>query len=128
MSSIFFSNGRRQRVERKQAALTAVLATLKDTSTDSDIPMTGEEYLTVFKSKYSGPDISQYDRKLSKGLKYLAEDKRRDEIVRKLEKKSAGLERKLSKRSMSATSKSVGIGGSNLTLVDGIDEEKMEKL
>jgi hypothetical protein len=127
MSSIFFSNGRRQRVERKQAALTAVLATLKDTSTDSDRSMTGEEYLTVFKSNYSGPDISQYDRKLSKGLKYLAEDKRRDEFVRKLEKKNAGLKRKLSMSSTSARTKSVGMGGSNLTLVDGSDEKKNEK-
>jgi hypothetical protein len=105
----------------------AVLATLKETSTDTDRSLTGEEHLTIFKSNYSGPDISQYDHKLSKGLKLLSEHKKRDEIVRKLEKKNAGIERKISMNSTSARTQGVGKGESSVTLVESNYEECVEK-
>jgi hypothetical protein len=124
---MFCLTKRQQTLERKQAALRAVLVTLEEQDTSQ--PADGPAMLTTFKSHYTGPLPRVSDKRLAKGLVKLAEHKKRDEFVRKLEKRNTEIERKLSRSSSvsekgSVSGSSVGRSESSSTLVESSDEEK----
>ncbi|KIV99734.1 uncharacterized protein PV09_08661 [Verruconis gallopava] len=125
MASRFCSSGRRQKLEQRHAVISAVLATLADKSkSDAARCDTPEEYYAVFAKNYSRDDLSKFPpQRLGKGLKKLAENKRREDFQKKLEKKNAALVRKLSEASSSSTM-STKSDASSSTLLDSSDDEK----
>jgi hypothetical protein len=125
MASIFSSASRRQKLERKQAVVSALLATLTQTSKSESKLSTPEDYFAVFEQHYSGDALQLPKERLGKGLRMLVESKRLDEYQRKLEKKKSTLERKLSAvPSTAASTKSGASIPSETTLVDSSDEEE----
>jgi hypothetical protein len=123
MASIFCSATRRQNIENKKAAVSAVLATLRS---DSQFA-TPEEYSAFFTEHYNGDKSKLPKRRLGEMLRKLNESKRKDDFVRKLEKKNSSLERKLSVTTTSSAAASTKSGGSSTTLVDSSDDEKEGK-
>lgn len=117
---------RKQNLERKHAVLSAILATL--IQTPSDTKAKPEEYLETFKANYSGDMSSLPMRGFGKALKAISESKKREEYQRKLEKKNTKLEKKLSAGSASCpVGKGVESSNSSATLVDSEDEEEEQK-
>jgi hypothetical protein len=129
MAPIFCSATRRQSLERKQATITAVLATLGQTSKSESKLASPEEYFAVFEQHYTGDASQLPKRRLGKALRMLSESKRRDEFQRKLEKKNSSLERKLSTSSTATTAatSTKSSAASSTTLVDSSDDEKERK-
>lgn len=125
MPSIFCPDARLVRLQRKQQALSAVLATLASPPADSS----AESYVTTFRANYdSDEQLKITDKRLGKALKHLAEGKRRDECKKKLERKNEKLEKAISRQSsISSTSTTSSRPASSTTLVDSSDEEKEGK-